>query len=419
MWRKPFSTPYVIGAIVALSGCMAEADPDVSGPDVELPAETAEPVVVDHALLFEQAERKLDVGQDLAGAASALRAITTDKTAPLDVRCRAGLALSRAEERLGNKDAAVRAVEAVLAAHEGDHNWGGSKVAEARLRALLTGSEKAPPTLERPSEPTSEFAKLLMPYFPTKKGERTEVMLTSFGRDEEASARLGTFAIAATMRAHARDVCPLCKDDINVGTSSSGFGSWTSIPSAVSRMQKSVVVLYTHLGDPIPAWFDRYLPAPMADVKAHLERGEGLISVKIREGAPPVILIAAPREAQLPVVEEALSKMTSLPAAPVVVPVKPNLAPQEIQSIVRRHFRDFRACYEDLLRTDPQAEGRVEASFDIEGDGRVSDLAIQGSGAMEQRSAVTCMTTAFQAMQFPATGTKTTVKYPVQFTPGD
>ncbi len=411
--RHGFSIGLV--SLAALTGCVdAPHDEGSRGP--EEPA-AAEPLLVDAAVRVEQAERALDLGRDVAGARAALAAVVADRTAPADVRERAAMSLSRALELSNDPEGAVAAIEALLAEHADDHSWPGRDAADRRLRKLLTGKDKGPEPARSAAEKAAPFAHALAAFFPVKKDSPVEVSILAFGGDSDVSDRYGTFHIGAALREKAQEACPLCETKINVRTSSSRTDSWTAIPATKSRMGTSLTVFYTHLADPIPARYDALLPVPMAEVTAHLAKGEAVVIAKERPGAPPVLLLAAPREAQLADVEEALAKRTTLPTSLEVVEVAPALKPQEIQAVVRGNFGAFRKCYEELLARAPGAAGKVTLSFGIQGDGAITDLGASAEGAVDEGTMTRCMTLAASKLRFQATGVTTTVKYPIAFSP--
>src|SRR5207249_4621936 len=121
----------------------------------------------------------------------------------------------------------------------------------------------------------------------------------------------------------------------------------------------------------IPARYDALLPIPSAEIVARLERGEGLISIRERPGAPPAILLAAPRESQLDAVEETFAAMTSLPTATTPVALSSALRPEEIRGVVRSARKTYKACYEALLAREPEAKGELVLRFGVEADGAV------------------------------------------------
>jgi hypothetical protein len=313
-------------------------------------------------------------------------------------------------------------VETLLASHPAGARYPLQEAAEARLRLLLTGSEAKPQTHDDDTRPTSAFARSLVKYFPTAnaRGGSTEVNILAYGGSSEASDRLGTFAIARAIREQRREACPLCDEQINIHTHS-GRTSWVGIPRDKASLGSALAVYYFDLGDGrIPARYDAELPLPSADVAARVARGEGLIAVRERQGAPPAILIAAPREAQLPDVEEALAAMKSLPTEPVTVTLKSSLKPAEIQAVVRASFGAYRRCYETLLRSDPAATGTTRLKFAIRGNGTVESLTVESEPGLRVASFEGCMEATTRALVFPATHAQasTTVTYPVMFTPG-
>jgi hypothetical protein len=130
-----------------------------------------------------------------------------------------------------------------------------------------------------------------------------------------------------------------------------------------------------------------------------------------------VILIAAPRFAQLDNVETTLSGMDELPLDAMSVDVPESLEAEEIQAVVRGAFSTFRPCYETLLQTNSAASGRVILDFKVDLDGHVATIKATAESASMQ-SMETCMRDALQVLVFPAATKETTVSYPVLFTPG-
>ena len=366
----------------------------------------------------EQAERALDVGRDVAGARATLEAIVKDNAVPADVRERASFALSRAFEAQKDQEGAIRTIESLLAAHEGDRSWPAQEQAEKRLRKLLTGKEDRPSLLRRPEEKVAPVARALAAYFPAKKDAPTVVDLQIFGGDMGVSEGLGTFRIGDALREIADESCPLCDTKVKVQTSSSRSGGWPSIPGAKPRLASALTVFYTHLGDPIPARYDDVLPVPMSEVLSHLQKGEGVVIAKERNGAPPSILLAAPREAQLVEVEEAFSKMASLPGSLTVIKVSPGLRSEEIRSTMRAHgMPEFKKCYDGLLQRSSAATGRADLAFSIKGDGTPDDVRVEVTDTLKEGTFQRCMEAAMAKVSFSATGQSTTVKYPLTFTP--
>lgn len=402
-------------SFVALAGCN---QPDVDTTYLDDHVNTAAPAAEGPAMRVEQAERALDLGRDLPNAKATLEAIAGDATAPADLRDRAAMSLSRACEISKDAEGAIRAIESLLAAHDRDHDWPGKPAAEKRLRKLLTGKEEGPASARHPEERIAPSAKLLAAYFPSKKDQPTDVSVYLFGGDDRRSEVLGTFRVADAIREIAEEACPLCEARIPIRSNTSRTTSWTAIPAAKSQLEKSLAVFYTHLGDPIPARYDAVLPVPMSEVLPHLQKGEGVVIAKERPNAPPAILIAAPREAQLPEVEEAFATMKALPGSLTVIKVAPNLKPDEIRETMRTSAMPLmKQCYEALLQRSPGATGRVELAFTIKGDGALDDRKVEADGTLREGTFERCVADALTKIHFTSTGQTTTVKYPLTFTP--
>ncbi len=362
------------------------------------------------------------MGRDVAGAQASLAQVLTDPALTPEQRDEARLSLSRALEAGGDHEAAVAAVEALLAEHPDGSRFPLEEAAEGRLRKLLTGADAEPRRRAEDSRPVAPFARVLTRYFPAPNAANAplELRLYAFGGSSDQSDRLGTFAVDRAIRDQRQKACPLCDDRLSIHTSSSRTGSWVGIARSRARLANALAVYYFDLGEGrIPARYDAELPLPSADVAARLARGDGLIAVRERPGAPPVVLIAAPRGAQLAEVEEALSLLTTLPTEPVAVPLKADLRPAEIQAVVRRSFGAYRRCYEAVLERIPTAAGTARMHFTIGADGAVSAVTMDAvEGALHDATFEACMTTASSALSFPASKWSGTVTYPIVFAPG-
>jgi len=184
------------------------------------------------------------------------------------------------------------------------------------------------------------------------------------------------------------------------------------------RWSKSLAVFYYDLGTGrIPPRYDRYLPIPGARVDETLHQGKGLVAVKQRDGAPPIVLIAAPRWGQLDKVEEAFSRMTQLPAEPAAVELDAGLSSSEIQVVMRGARKQMRGCYESLLARSPDATGKLVFSYSIGPDGKVSDARLDDGTTLSEPEFQRCMLGVVGELRYPASGKTTTVKYPVSLTP--
>jgi hypothetical protein len=188
--------------------------------------------------------------------------------------------------------------------------------------------------------------------------------------------------------------------------------------SKTPNLATALTVFYYDLEtNRIPSRYDAYLPMQSARIAAHLEKGEGLIAVKVREGAPPIIVLAAPRWAMLSEVEKAFAAMTELPTEPTPVPLSLALRPKEIHAVVRSTYPQLRSCYETLLASAPDAQGKVVASFAIYPAGTVEDLDMTKDSTLTDATLQGCFKTVFAGMRFPATGRTTTVQYPISLSP--
>jgi hypothetical protein len=98
--------------------------------------------------------------------------------------------------------------------------------------------------------------------------------------------------------------------------------------------------------------------------------------------------------------------------------VSGRLAPEAIQTIVRRHFRHIRSCYEPTLAKDPQARGRITVKFVIDREGKVASAENAGS-TLPDADLNTCIIGVFRGMSFPPPhGGIVTVVYPIELAPG-
>jgi hypothetical protein len=98
------------------------------------------------------------------------------------------------------------------------------------------------------------------------------------------------------------------------------------------------------------------------------------------------------------------------------VKVGSGMNPSEIQRVVRSEFGRFRSCYEAYLTRVPTAEGRVTASFAIEG-GQTTRLHVDVDPAFRDAELQGCMTAAFLGLRFPVRPGIVTVVYPIGFSP--
>jgi hypothetical protein len=180
-----------------------------------------------------------------------------------------------------------------------------------------------------------------------------------------------------------------------------------------------VAIYYDREDGVVPARYEAWLALPLAELNARLDRGEGVVAVKSREGAPPLVLLAAPRQAQLAAVEESFAALKTLPTEPVRVALSPALVPAEIQGVVRGARGDVKACYETLLAKNPLAAGRVTLDFMISPSGAVQSAKVTGTGTANEDALLSCLVRVTEKLAFPSTAASapTTVRYPLDLAP--
>lgn len=368
---------------------------------------------------LERALRSVERGEKLDEARAALEAIILDKAATGDQRDEARLGLSRVLEQEGNEEAAIAVVEELLASHWEDNKFASHDAAERRLRFLLTGRQEGPSYRLPRAKPLPPAAFALSKLYEPDADGRVLIDMYIFGGP--GRTRSEAFDAADAKR---EDYGTMSKNGW-VGNSISQSGSWVALPQAIAEKRadmpqpdRSLVVFYFDLGDNrVPARYDAYLPMPSDEIAAALERGDGLVMARKREGAKPTIVIAAPRAGQLALVEEAFAQMSELPYEPVKVPLSSKLLPEEIQARVRGSWGSIRTCYEELLGRDATAEGKVMMNFVIGRDGKVEKASLGEETTLKDAKLEECILTFTRKLEFPATNEPTTVHYPIAMSP--
>lgn len=98
-------------------------------------------------------------------------------------------------------------------------------------------------------------------------------------------------------------------------------------------------------------------------------------------------------------------------------PMPGRLAPEEIQKVVRANFGAIRVCYEELLKTDPKAAGKISMKFEIKTDG-MPDKVAKDSATITDEKMIQCVTKVFEGLKYPEPqGGIVTVIYPIEFSP--
>ena len=408
----------IIPSLLALAVGCAEAPGAYDDSEVEPVATEASQL----AVVIERAERLLERGDSASEAKALLEQALADPQISLQERSLAVLALSRAQQALGNDEAAIALIERELAAHANDNDWP-DRDFRRQLRKLLTGSESAGPDSIGAHGKTPRFARVLSRYFPVADDGRVEIMTQIIGRQRGMSEDIGTFNVVGGIYAELEASCPLCNRQLNI-SQGTWRGDWTDIPATQSRFDTRMVVFYYDLEDNrIPARYEQYLPMPIATIEEQLGQGKSLVVAKERPGAPPVLLLATPRTAMLEDLERQFSDHDKLPTEPFVADVSLRLRPHEIQGVIRSQwFPHAKGCYEELLKRDPAAGGKLVLDYAIEGkDGSVVDATVETDDRpFEEETFQTCLLDSLTGLRFPAFGSgRTTVRYPVVMTPGD
>lgn len=405
-----------LAALVGVVGCV-NGMPTETEPDDESVTQ-----VSPQALEIEQAERVLDRGGDRSGAIETLERLVTEASLTTAERHRAALALSRAYEADQNTEQAIAVIERELAAHADDRSWDDGPFVR-RLRKLLTGSETLPGAALESQAPVAPFAHVVAEAFEADRSGVVQATLLLAGGDGQLSGELGTYNVRGALEDEARARCPLC--DVRVSVSQRVLrGDWTIVPQQQQHLDEALLVFYFDLRrNRVPARYEHHLPMPVADVVAELERGRSFVVAKERPGAPPTLLLAAPRTAMLPDVERYLAGLEELPTEVRYTDayVSAKLRPEEIRAVVRGQWLPkARTCYEQLLARDPDADGKLVIKFAIAGsDGSVEDVRLDASEAgLGDEPFVQCVEQSAAAMRFPAAGEgRTTVAYPLHFSP--
>ncbi len=358
-----------------------------------------------------------ETGRDPAGSRAHLEAILADSTQSADDRGRVALALSRLAEASGDHERAVTLAEQAVALN--------TDAADARLFSLLTGKEQPSGAGRRliPQRIPSSARAFAKYWSAATPDHPTEIEIDSFGGlDSWEGGPSSVFDVGAALRDKAVDACGYCDDPkVKIHTHSSREGFWTAIPRYQGKLDHALVVVYVDAQTIPPPRYAQWLAVGTAAIEDAFSRGDGLVAVKERPSAPPLVTIAAPRFTQLEQVETALAAMATLPFTPSTITLHERLAPYEIRTTVRSRLPVLRGCYQSLLGRNASAAGTLEASFTVASDGSTRGIQVQIPQTLEEPTFRTCVESALQAMQFPAWSrdakATTTVKYPINLTP--
>jgi hypothetical protein len=401
---KSASLAVVLGFVVAC-GHPNQTDPAATGAPTETTAQ----------LSLEQILADSDTGRDPANVRAALEKVLADPAISKEDRIRADMALARVVEPTDKERAVSILEDAVSLGDEG---------AQKRLFSLLSGHDAPSPYRQRDDTPVAPIAFAFARSFPAATPDReVEIDVLTFGTPRDRSAEaLGTLEIGSALRQNAVDACGLCDEvKTSIHTHRSNERLWSAIPHYSGRIDKALVVVYVDQETVLPERYAKWLAAPLADVNASLARGEGLVAVKERPGAPPLVTLAAPRASQLLTVESTLAQMKELPKEPVPVKLASGLSKEEVRSGVQARWSGFKACYEGLLQKQPKAAGAAEIAFTITATGEVADARVSLDPALEEPAHRACFDKVVASLRYPAwskdPSAKTTVRYPIHFSP--
>lgn len=330
------------------------------------------------------------------------------------------LELSRAYEMNGDTEGAIEVVESLLVANATRARYDARESAEKRLRFLLTGEDEEKALPVPASDKLVPITAALAEHFQPDADGRVLVQVFAFGH--RRGNHDGIFEIAEAKR-HILEQD--LTSNVKVSQSISSSGSWIALPSSLGednptmpQADRSMLIFFYDLGDNrVPSRYDTYLPMPSDDIAAILEGGDGVVMARERPNGKPVIVIAAPRPAQIETVEKAFAQMSEIPLSPVIVPLEQKLTSGEIQAVVRSGRKAMAKCYEDARKRDASLTGKMLLEFAIDGDGRVVSSALGKGSTLVESGLTACVLGGVDELRFPASGKKATVTYPIEMTP--
>jgi hypothetical protein len=381
-----------------------------NGSSVPSAADAAPRTTVDDALA------EAETGHDPAASRARLEAILADTTTAKEDRGRVSLGLARLVEST-DKERAIQLTEQAVSL--------GNEDADKHLFKMLT--DKDPPSVwarRSAPGPITPSAKALAKFWPAATPDRSvDIEIYEFGGlDEWEGGPKGTFDVGSVLRENAVDICGLCDEvKTKIHTHQSREPFWTGLVHYNAQLEHALVVVYVDQETIPPARYQQWIAAPIDSIESAINRGEGVVAVKTRPSAPPIVTIAAPRFTQLAAVEKAFSEMATLPTKPVTVALPENLTPAEIRSTVRGRFGQFRNCYNALLKTNPTAAGTFEISYTVANDGTTKGATIALPAALEEPTFRACVQSAAETFTYPAWSrdpkSTTTVRYPITVKP--
>jgi hypothetical protein len=120
--------------------------------------------------------------------------------------------------------------------------------------------------------------------------------------------------------------------------------------------------------------------------------------------------------------ERSLYSASRIPRVPTVRQARPEVVGALDEDLIRRtvqtHIREVRRCYDKVLDRDPNAKGRVEIAFEIDGKGKVPAATVHES-TMKDPAGGECIAAAVAGWKFPKPRTGTVkVVYAFVLEPG-
>lgn len=345
-------------------------------------------------LALEEALADAESGRDLRKTQATLEGLLADTSLSKEDHVRVVTTLAKLLEGVDRERALRLNEEAIAAGDEG---------AEGRLFTLLTGQVAPSRWRHRDDSPIASVTFPLAKYFPAATPERhVEIDIVTFGNSdyERASSELGTWAIGAALHQNATEACGFCDEvKTSIHTHQSGERLWSAIPRYAARLEKALTVLYITRETMVPERYAKWLAAQRSEVEEAIERGDGLIAVKERPGAPPLVTIAAPRVAQLVTVEAKFAAMRELPKQPATIELKEELTHHELSDGM--HRLSTGTCARELVKRQPAAAYQLEVGFTILGTGDVINVGFKGKLPNDTTFA-SCIERTITGAKFPA-----------------
>jgi len=114
-------------------------------------------------------------------------------------------------------------------------------------------------------------------------------------------------------------------------------------------------------------------------------------------------------------VKPAREPMPSFTGSRMAMPdIEGDLSADVVNRVMRMHAEEVRACFLHLVARDPRTDAlRVELAFTIVDDGSVAGVEVSGGPPMVDD----CVCQRAVAMRFGSIGGRTSVRYPLIFTP--